>query len=168
MGIVSGTFQVAGQSACLTLAGDVSHSSPEAHGIGTHHALLLALVAQDYHAIVIAALVELEVSQIYPSASTHLLVDQELGHASLVEDQILGIAHTLGERLVGHIYGISSRLGNVGNPLGKGTLGLLFRLGEPGGTFLEGVLSVDEDLSLDGEACLGCGLGVEVFEETEE
>ena len=157
LGIVSGTFHPSGESAGLSVAGHVAHPATEAYGIGTHHTLLLALVAQYHHAIVVRALVELKVAEVHPSASTDLLVDEEFGHPTLVEDEILGIAHTIGERLIGYIYGISSCFGDVRNPLGKGLFGLLFGGCKSGATFLERVLTVFVSRSLVGESGIGSG-----------
>ena len=96
LGIVSGTFQVSGESAGLSVALNVPHTATEAHGIGAYHALLLALVAQYHHAIVVGSLVELKVSEVHPGASTYLLVHFEFGDSTLVEDEVLGIAHAFG------------------------------------------------------------------------
>ena len=45
LGVVSGTFQIAWHTACLSFTGNVSHTSPETDGIGTYYPFLCTLVA---------------------------------------------------------------------------------------------------------------------------
>ena len=60
--IVTGTFQITGKSACLSVAGHVAHTSTESYGIGTYHPFLLALIAEYHHAIIVRSLVEFEMA----------------------------------------------------------------------------------------------------------
>ena len=91
-------------------------ATTEANGIGTYHTRVLALVGKDYHLVVALALLELEGAQVYPRATTHLLVDLDACGASCVHHDILSIGHARRVGLIGYIYGIVPALGDVGNP----------------------------------------------------
>ena len=134
MAPVAGTFQVAGHSAGLSSAKDVSHTPAETDGIGTDHSVLLALVAEYYHAVIVVSAVELEGTQIDPGAAPDLLVDLEFRDTSFMEHQVFGIGYALRKGLVTDVYGIASGLRNVGNPFGKGFLRFRQRADEAGGS----------------------------------
>ena len=59
-----------------------------------------------------------------------------------MEHQVFGIGHAFGERLVAYVHGITSFLGDAGNPFGKGFFGFLVGRDEACGSVAERVLSV--------------------------
>ncbi len=119
--IVASRFQVARKSrrACLA-AFRLPHSTAETHGIGSHHAAVVALVGERYAASGVLPFVELERAEIDPRAAAHLLIDGERGAAAFVINGVVRVGHGVWPRGVTHIHGVASGLGNVGRPYGGG------------------------------------------------
>ena len=118
--MVARTLIVAGHAASVygvrgSSANDGT-ATAEANGIGTYYARLLALVGENHHLVVALALLELEGAQVYPRATTHLLVDLDACGASCVNHDILSIGHARRVGLIGNIHGIVPALGDMGNP----------------------------------------------------
>ena len=98
-------------------------------------------------------------AEVYPCATTDLLVHEEFGYTSLVEYEVLGIAYAIRQRLVGYIDGISACFRYVRNPLGECFFGFLFGGRIAGSTFLERILTVlGENFSSDGETGIRSGI----------
>ena len=53
-------FRPSGHAADVPSAGDVAHSASEAYGIGAHHTVLRAFVAEHHHAVIVHSGIELE------------------------------------------------------------------------------------------------------------
>ena len=93
---VACSLQGSWQSADLSEAFDVAHAASKAYGIGRHHAVMVAQVADGDAVEGIIALVEVERAEVYPRRTAHLLVDVELGTLALMPNGIQGVVNTGG------------------------------------------------------------------------
>ena len=65
-----------------------------------------------------------------------------------MEYKVFGIAHAVGQALIGNVYSIFSGFRDVGNPLGKGFVFLLFSLCKAGCTVMKRIFSFRVDTLL--------------------
>ena len=148
MGGITRAFQITGQTADLAAARNVAHTTAEAHGIGAYHSFFPAFIAQYYHAVVVASFVESKSAEIYPCAAAYTLVYFKLSDTAVMEYKVFGIAHAVGQALIGNVYSIFSGFRDVGNPLGKGFVFLLFSLCKAGCTVMKRIFSFRVDTLL--------------------
>ena len=117
--VVTSAFQTTRQLADIAATLNVSHSATEAHSIGRDHTVtVMALVGQRHTVPLVAALVEIEGTQVNPRGAAHLLVDTELSLLSLMPYGVVSIVDTAINGLIAHIDSVTASFGNsrlVGN-----------------------------------------------------
>ena len=151
-------LQAAGHAAEFPATLDVTHATAEAHGIGRHHAVAMAALVGQHHAVpLVAALVEVEGSQIDPRASSHPLVHAELGLFAFVPHGVMGIVNAAVNSLIADVDGIASSLRYgwlVGNHAVLRFAGR--RFGHAGRACRKGVLAVNIVAAMKGKALDVC------------
>ena len=116
LGVIACPFETAGQSAGLPSALYVAHAAAEPYGICRDNAVVVgAPVCQNHAVVLVAALVEVECSEVYPGAAAHPLVYAHLGFHALVPYRVCGVIDAVGQRGVAHIHRIAPFGGQFGH-----------------------------------------------------
>ncbi len=90
----------------LDYAGHVAHAAAYLHGVGCYYAAFLAFCRQFYYRGVFVGSLEGEVSEVYPCAAAHFLVDGELMRAVGGVYLVLCLVGAVGKALVADVHGI--------------------------------------------------------------
>ena len=118
-------------------AGNLAHAPADLDGVGRYdRAFRLAVgddVVKDHRAV--AAVGEVEGTQVDPGPSTHFLVDEELRLTVAVTHGVVRGVRAVAKRLVRHIYGIGAGLRDAETPCSFSFLSFLFGVCE---TFARG------------------------------
>ena len=77
---------------------------------------MLATIGENHHLVVALTLLKLEGAEVYPRATTHLLIHPEACGATSMYHKVFGIGHARRMSLIGDIHSILSALRNSGNP----------------------------------------------------
>ena len=83
----------------------ITYTATKFHSISGDYRIAFACVAEGY-IVIVAVRIKSKSTEIYPSATSHLLVDLKLGLLSTVYNGIFGCCGAIRQTLIGYIYGI--------------------------------------------------------------